>query len=167
MGIRATEGTLGRLGATVEWHANETLRSLELLRAIEETISALVYDRKFYEQFAVDALKFANEVKNRKPEEPLDPKGELDEILARGQEAAHKLYDSLINRRQFAREDPNVKEEDGLVDEFTRTISVLADLHNKLNDLRWVVGEHDAELEKIRGSNLKTPAEIEQALKSL
>ena len=72
-----------------------------------------------------------------------------------------------MNRRDHAEQDQDVKEEDGLVDEFTRTISVLSDLHNKLNDLRWAVGEHDADLEKPGTKNLKTPAQVEDALRSL
>lgn len=167
MGLRANEQTLGRLGTTIEMHAEATLRSLELLRAIEDTIRELVYDRRFYKGFAEDAAKFTKDIQKKKPEKPLDSEGKLGDILTRGQEAAHRLYDSLIKRRESARNDPEVHDEDGLVDEFTTTIHVLADLHNKLNELRWSVGEHDAELEGIRGMTLKTPAEIESALKAL
>lgn len=167
MELRATELTLGRLGTNIASHAYESLRSLQVLRAIEETISALTYDRKFYKEFAAVAGEFAKTVKSGKPDRILDLNGDLEATLARAQQAAKDLYDSLITRRRLAEEDLQVNDEDGLVEEFTRTINVLADLHNKINDLRWAVGEHDADLEKPGAKHLKTAAEIEDALKSL
>jgi len=167
MGLRATELTLARLGTNIASHANESLRSLQVLRAIEDTISALTYDRKFYKEFAEVAEGFAKNVKGGNPVKILDPNGDLEATLARAQQAAKDLYESLITRRSLAEEDPEVNDEDELVDEFTRTISVLADLHNKINDLRWAVGEHDADLEKPGSKHLKNAAEIEDALKSL
>lgn len=167
MGLRATELTLGRLGTNIASHAYESLRSLEVLRAIEDTISALTYDRKFYKEFSGVAEEFAKNVKGGKPSKILDVNGDLEATLARAQQAAKDHHDSLITRRRLAEENPEVNDEDGLVEEFTRTISVLADLHNKINELRWAVGEHDADLENPGSKNLKNAAEIEEALKSL
>jgi len=162
MGIRATELTLDRLGTNVVSHANESLRSLKVIRAIEETISALSYDSKFYKEFADVAGKFAQDVRGAKATKPLDPQGKLEEVLARAQQSAKDLYDSLVSKRRYAEQDPNVNDEDCLVDEFTKTIAVLADLHNKLNELRWAVGEHDVNVSSDGDKNSRTFTSAEE-----
>lgn len=168
--IRATGVTLGRLGADVVTRTEsslESLRDIGLLRAIENTISGLTYDRRFYGEFAETAAEFTRDIASGRNPVAIDPEGKLEETLSRAQEAAHAVYDALIEKRQSARDDEDVRDGDGLVEEFSRTITVLADLHNKLNELRWTVGEHDADLEPKGDKRLQSAQQIEDALKSL
>ncbi len=167
MEIRATEVTLNRLGTDVFTHAEQGMRSIDLLRNIEDTISGLAYDRRFFGEFAQTAADFTRDIASSRKGVPIDPDGKLEETLSKAQEAAHSLHGTYVRKRRFAREDPNVRDEDGLVEEFTQTLAVLADLHNKLNELRWTIGEHDADLEPKGDQRLQSAQQIEDALKSL
>lgn len=158
--------TLDRLSSDV---VSDAQRSLHLLRDIETTIQALCYDRTRFEGVAKFAHAVAEAFRNGriKRDKPFDPEGKAEESLLRAQEAARKLYDRLIERRDAARQDERLADEDGVVDEFTRTIVVMADLHNGLNELRWAIGEYDADIAKGSGPILGSARELEGFLKSL
>lgn len=119
-------------------------RNLELLRKIEVTIDGLCYDQTFFGGIAQFARKLEEYLRAATLIKPIDEDGKGEESLLRAQAETKKYYDALIRRRESARRDPAVTEEDGLVDAFTSTIAVVAELHNAVNDLRWAVGEHDA-----------------------
>lgn len=146
---------------------SDARRTLQLLRDIETTIEALCYDRARFEGPARFAHEAAERIKAAKRLKPLDPDGKAEEKLLRAQEIMRDLYDKLVEKRRHARQDDRLTDEDGVVEEFTRTIAVVADLHNGLNELRWAIGEYDADLAKGSGPFLGSASEIEGFLKSL
>jgi len=156
--------TLDRLSSDV---VSDAQRSLDLLRAIETTIQALCYERTRFEGAAKFAHRAAEAFRNVKRDKPFDPEGKAEEKLLDAQRAAKKLYDRLIEKRGHAQKDERLTDEDGVVDEYTRTIGVVADLHNGLNELRWAIGEYDADLAKGKGPILRSAGEIESFLKAL
>ncbi len=142
-------------------------RSLELLKAIEETISALCYAQKKYSAMTAFAKLEEEAIRKAQYAKPLDPEGSIEDKLLLAQNATKELHQALIEKRGLVRS-PEIREEDGLEEELERTIKVVAELHDALNDLRWVVGEHDANLSSSRkGQTLKSPEEIEKFLSSL
>lgn len=139
----------------------EGLRSLDLLRAIDKTISSvnrlaaqLHADAGFAEKL-ISALKDIND--------EIDPEGSISEQLEKAQTTVNKLYDNLIIRRESSREDERLSDEDGIEDAYTEVIAAAADLQNNLNDLRWAINEHDADLSKTS----KTYTNAKELLKDL
>jgi hypothetical protein len=141
-------GMLTRLGEDVEHYS---ARSLDLLRDIESTIEALQYDQRLFQPLYELTTAWAEDIRTRGQGREIDPTGKIDATMLRAQHAARALYDEFIRRRDAARRDHRVTDDDGLVEEFTRTIACVADLHNAINSLRWALGEHDADLSPISG----------------
>jgi hypothetical protein len=156
-------GMLTRFGEDVEHYS---ARSLELLRDIESTIEALQYDQRLCEPLCTLATTCSDRLRTSERVKELDPTGKIEATMLRAQGAAKALYDELIRRRQAARADHRVKDEDGLVDEFSRTISCVADLHNAINALRWALGEHDADLSPISGPAFESVDDLLDHLES-
>jgi hypothetical protein len=156
--------TLERLSSDV---VSDARRSLDLLRDIETTIQALCYERARFEGPAKFVHIAAGQIRAAKRDKPIDPDGKSEEKLFEAQQVMRDLYEKLIEKRQYAQQDERLTDDDGVVDEFTRTISVVADLHNGLNELRWAIGEYDADLATGDGPVLRSPSEIEGFLKSL
>ena len=166
MHAHATDpATIDRLGGDVFTHAN---RSIELLKAIETTVSSLCYDQAFYSSVDTFSQHAIDAINNSKPSAPIDKDGGRRSKLLEAQEAVHRLYELMIIKKSSAMNDGRLTAEDGVVDEYGETISAIADLHNSLNDLRWAIGEHDAALsEKGNGVVLRSPKEVEAYLDNL
>jgi hypothetical protein len=157
--------TLDRLSSDV---VSDAQRSLQLLREIETTIQALCYDRTRFEGAAKFAHSAAEAFKHLMRDKPFDLEGKAEEKLLEAQRAARGLYDGLVEKRAVAQQDARLDDEDGVVEEYTRAIAVVADLHNGLNELRWAIGEYDADVApKRKGKVLETAADIESFLKAL
>jgi len=157
--------TLDRLSSDI---VSDAQRSVQLLRAIETTIRALCYERTKFEAAAKFVHQFAEAVKAAKRgKTELDPKGVVEKNLLDAQSAVHKLYDELIEKRQSARDDHRLTEEDGVAEEYTTAIAVVADLHNGLNELRWAIGEYDADVAPRGARRALTVDEMEGFLKAL
>jgi len=166
MRAHATDSaTLKRLGGDVIHAAN---RSIQLLNAIETTVSALCYDRSFYSAIANFSHKMTEAIKkSESSEEIYSDETHLDGLL-KAQEKIHNLYDLMIAKRHSAISDPRLTDEDGVANEYTETIAVIAELHNNLNDLRWAIGEHNARISgEGRGEILRSPKDVEKYLDTL
>ena len=156
--------TLEMLGESVSAHADQTARRLELLRAIDVTISALRQEREFYEKFDSLVGDYTSNVKRSKSPQQIDPEGKQEGIYSNAQSAADRLSAVLNEKKDSAASDPEVFEEDGLVDEFDRTIEVLDSLRDQIQHLRRAISEHDASLEKVIGP-FNTGKDLVAALK--
>lgn len=157
--------TLSALGDDILNGAN---RSLELLKAIENTIAALCYDQRYYEAFTSIARDAAASLRNASRVKQIDADGAIENKLLRGQQAAHQLYEKLIEKRQGALSDPQLADEDGVAEEYKRTIQVVAELHNTIDDLRLALGEYDADLSPhMEGKVFSSKESIETYLETL
>lgn len=121
----------------------DAARSLELLRDIESTLTWL---ERLSGNLHTDAV-FAEKMNTGLSSVigVIDPDASIQEALAQTQEDVSALYDLLIAKRQNAREDCQLTEEDGIEEAFTAAIAQAADLHNAINSLRWNIGEHDVD----------------------
>ena len=119
----------------------DAIRSLDLLRAIENT---LVWLERLTGQLRTDAA-FAEKANAGLValEGAIDPEQEIQNALEEAQHEVEELYNLLIDKRQHGRNDGQLTDEDGIEDAYTDAISQAADLHNAINSLRWSIGEHD------------------------
>ena len=161
MEYQASTSTLTTLGNDVEKAAH---RSLDLLKAIESTLDALCYDEKVYNAFAGFAHQALDRIRKMKPIKAIDPDGTVAETLLKAQTATKAVYERLMVKHRSAVKDVRLTEEDGIAGEYQQLITIVADLHDCLNDLRWAVGEHDAELYAARGPVLTSIEDIEKHL---
>ncbi len=165
----ASGTTLSNLGEDLLRGAERSSRNLELLRAIDTTIERLCYDQRYFSQMAKLAKEVTDDVLRAPKESVLDSTGSGEKDLLAGQEAIHELHQELIQLRQSAIEDPRLTDDDGVADEYGRTIQIVAETHNAINTLRWVVKEHDANVRSMKEPPLKTykAEEIEQLISDL
>lgn len=127
--------------------ASESARSLDLLRSIDNTLSFL---NRLAAQLRADTSHTEKVIAIVKalPVE-YDPDNTILESINKVQSATGDLYDELVNRRNAVKGDPRLTDDDGLEEVYTEAIAAAADLHNSLNSLRWVIGEHDADLSPV------------------
>lgn len=127
--------------------ASESVRSLDLLRSIDNTLSFL---NRLAAQLRADASYAEKGIAIVKalPVE-CDPDNTLLESIDKVQSATGDLYHELVNRRNTATGDSRLTEDDGIEDAYAEAITAAADLHNSLNSLRWAIGEHDADLSPV------------------
>ena len=119
-------------------------RSIFLLKDIDSTISSLKRltaqldaDMQYAEGLAVGIQTVAVEI---------DTDSTISVQLEKSQSTVCDLYQELISRRESGRVDDRLSDEDGIEDAYTEAIAAASDLHNSLNDLRWAINEHDADL---------------------
>jgi len=144
-------------------------RSLELLRAIETTIAQLCYEQRYHKTMATWVKEIAEIIRKSPRKIALDLDGKIEEKLLESQKATRNLHDVLIAKRESAISDPRLTDDDGVADEYARTIQIVAELHNAINVLRWAAAEHDSDVRAKTGSALKTYAaqDIEKLIADL
>jgi hypothetical protein len=155
--------TLDEVGSEVFDRASRANRDLRLLHDIEQTISRLCYERKILDAIASFIQTVTTSLKDKPRDKQLDPQGVASKSLHEAQKAVHDLYDTMLSKRRSAEADTRLLEEDGVVEEYKRSITTVAELHNCLNDVRWAIGEHDASLAK---PAIAAPLESEEAIES-
>lgn len=152
-----------------ETSTDTSQRSLYLLRKIDLTISALAW----IENQARPTISFVDRqivaIRDCTRTCKIDPDYIASNASIAAEEASADLYAILLKKRAFAvaaRElDGNHKE--AVVDAYDHAIAAVADVHNSFADLRWAIGEHDADLEEPTGKPLSTPEEITEYLDGL
>ena len=127
--------------------ASENARNLDLLRSIDNTLSLL---NRLAAQLRADTGYTEKNIAIVKalPVE-YDPDNTILESIDKVQSATGDLYHELVSRGNAAKGDSRLTEDDGIEEAYTAAIAAAADLHNSLNTLRWVIGEHDADLSPV------------------
>lgn len=142
-------------------------QNLDLLRKIEQTVDWLV----LLQDTAAAHEKFANSVAERVKacdlEVPLDPGDELTSCFEKAESTIEKLHAVLVDKRESAIADPDLRgdHEAAVVEEFTRSIAAVADLHSAVTDLRWSLLEHDADVDKERSEAFESVADLMASLR--
>lgn len=125
----------------------ETSRSLNLIRAIEQTIYVvtLMTDKmQANVKFAQNAIEH---LRTNPREAMCDESGAIAEALTKGHDKVLELYNVFIEKRDAARKEQHIIGDDSVEICYTMAITAAADLYNSLNDLRWEIYEHDANFE--------------------
>jgi hypothetical protein len=139
--------------------ADYTVRSLELLRAIEETIDSLC---ALSEQARVFAGLFSKEAEriissSHIGDVLLDPDLAAESELLETEKAIADLHQVLMEKRRLADGAPELSPDDGVGEAYAEAIAQVADLHNAIDRLRAAIGEHDAETEDVGGRIYESP----------
>ncbi|MDT3679873.1 MAG: hypothetical protein ROZ64_13680 [Burkholderiaceae bacterium] len=144
-------------------------RSLELLRAIDQTVSSLRIDCELMSNLAHISNDLSERLKAKAVAGQLslvDESGAIVETLNNAADAAESLHESLGRRCASARADHRLEPDDGVTDEYEAAISACADMHNALRDLADTVAELDAELEAPTGKSFTNIDELMAALRN-
>lgn len=144
-------------GVEVRESAN---RSLEVLRDIEETIDAL--DRLAEKMgadvsYAAKAIDHINAISKR---DQIDADGSLDANLYSAQVAVENLYEELKTKRIAAENAPELNEDDGVVEAYSKAIAIAADLYNSIESLRETIQENDIDCEDTIGKTFSDVDEL-------
>lgn len=144
-------------------------KTLTLLRAIEETVSSLAWMQRRAEadsKYAVDSAEF---LRTCERVAEIDPDGTIVVSLEEAESRLEKLHEVLRNKRQAAVKASELRgdDKDAVTDAYSAAIAAVADLHNHMGDLRWAIGEHDADLEKPTGEAFADPEKLKAYLKSI
>lgn len=149
MTLHLDRDTLRDFGRRV---VEEAGRELGLLDAIEATLDRLRFEEKMFGALAEHADYIAERLYSAKSNgNPIDPQGEMAQLFESAQSLADRYHQQLTHKRDVAKADSRLCDDDCIVDAFNNAIAVAADLHNAINRLRWAIGEHDANLEKPKG----------------
>ncbi|QGW22911.1 hypothetical protein GOM96_18545 [Stutzerimonas degradans] len=142
-----------------------TARSLDLMRDIDGTIEALVMTRK-----EMDALREAFEGLLPKVCEASVVLCEKKTIPAfeASQDSLRRMAQDLRVRLTAARRAPELRPDDGVVEAYEDVIDSISALNAKIEEIKWVVLEHNADLEKASEPRvMHDPVEVDQFLDSL
>lgn len=134
--------------------SDTTTTSLHALKRIERTINwlALIQTRARADYDFADTI--SQTLKSCERVKEIDPDDVLCDIFRDTESVVNALYEFLIVLRKAEERSGELKADDKepMVDEYSKSISAVADLHNALVELRWAVMEYDADLSKASGS---------------
>lgn len=137
-------------------------RDLDLLNTIDRTIDSLSVENEVLNYHLGIVRHEIERVKNVASE--IDPNDEVIPLLEGLRDGLGGGYQRLITRRESARHDPRLDENDGVVEAYSALIATVADLHNAINDLCWAIGEHDADLSPVMPGSFDN---VEDLLKAM
>ncbi|NIE68210.1 hypothetical protein [Burkholderia sp. Ax-1719] len=158
--IRNEISHLRSFGQFVEFQA---ARSVELLAAIDDVIYACWAERDQLISLTGTAHEFIQALKRAKG--PLDQDGSALVKLEAARDALGCSFEAHSELRATAAQNPELHEDDGVVEAFDGLLDALAAAHNALNDLCWALGEHEADFDKVAGGKHTSAADLIAALK--
>lgn len=138
----------------VDGVAEQTARSLELLRAIETTVQVNQMLTEAFEQNNARLSAAIAEICSRQadqPQEPIDADSTIRASIEQTLDTTNSIVSRLKGARLSAVEDGDLCHEDGVVESFDLLINALVDAHEALNELNWAIMEHDADRSPVSG----------------
>lgn len=152
-----------------ETSTDTSQRSLTLLRAVDMTIDALVWIEKQACTTVAFIEKVTTSVKTCNRTSKIDSDHLVTSAVLTSEEASASLYNVLLEKRKCAITAAELDGEDkeAVVEAYNAAVAAVADMHNVFADLRWAIGEHDADLEEPTGKPMSTSQEIAAYLDSL
>ncbi|MBI5437484.1 MAG: hypothetical protein HY936_00750 [Nitrosomonadales bacterium] len=136
------------IGNDVSRSANAA--TLELLRNVDTVVDRLSKLQDIYAEHIRVAREAADHIKHCKPNRVIDPKDVACDLLSAAEGALQVQVAVLRKGLASAYADVELRgsNKEAVISEYKRTITVTADLHNSVLDLRWAIMEHDVDLEK-------------------
>jgi hypothetical protein len=127
--------------------------SLVMLKAVDATVDALVRQQEELGKFLGIVAELTTAVNEAEPTCPLDPEDRLHDGLSDVEGHLKVAVESMKARRNAAREDPRLvgEHEGAVVHEYDHLIDIAAQVHDAVQELRWAVLEHDADLDQPLG----------------
>ena len=143
--------------------AYEAARNLDLLKAIDGTISELEYLGGIFSLMHHHSEKFLSSASDI--EGMIDEDGSLVASLDKARDAIGSLLELYILKRKSAVADARLNDDDGVVDAYERIISITSDLFDSVDSLISAVAEHDADLDEVLPGEFFSAADLIKALR--
>lgn len=122
-------------------------RDLGLLGVIDETLEALDIEVEKFSQMNHAAGQYVEMAKKSAPNN-VGSLEEIESLFASSRQLVGEYYYQNEEKQQAAVNDPRLTEEDGIVEAYDHLLAELASLHNNLNTIAWLIGEHVADTDK-------------------
>lgn len=138
----------------VEGAAQESARSLELLRAIETTVDVNHMIADVFGQISGRITAAIEAVCLRPSDNPVSPVDADGSMRAAGEQALDAIeavIERMSQKRRGTALDETLSEDDGVVESYDRVIEALTECHGLINELNWAIMEHDADRAPLSG----------------
>ena len=86
----------------------------------------------------------------------IDPSGRICAVLDKASSSCVRIYNDAKNRHVFARLDPQIRPDDGLVEAYNEFVSAVNELHDTIEELSDCISTHDAVLQPTTGQTFET-----------
>ncbi len=139
---------LKAFGRHVDQEFGVAPRDLELLGEIEKTVARMEIQTAKFQGMALVAEHFVEQMQKSVPPDAVN----LDELAAmfeKTRDVVGEFYALNVEKRQNAIDDDRLTADDCVVDCYDSLLEILSALHNSLNSLAWLIGEHIAEADVV------------------
>ena len=161
----ASIATANDLFAYGQYVSSGAQRSLYLLRAIENTVTAVGTIQAEMQAFT-RVMRGLNEGLAGIAE-PVDETRTVA-VLGDAQDSLSKVHQVLSQKLAAARMAPELRDDDGVADCYRAAIEAATGLHEEIEALRWNIMQHNADLDTSSpGAALSSPEDVVQFLSSL
>lgn len=127
-------------------------RTLEFLQLIERTISNVQADAAVLHANTRALRELLGNLATRGAAVELDPAGRVESLLSQAAASCVRLHEKALLQRESARADPDLFEDDGVVDAFSDYVDAIIEAHNAIEDLSDTVQTLDALRSPVVGS---------------
>jgi hypothetical protein len=129
----------------------ESARSLDLLRAIEDTVDTNEVLERTFSTLARHCASAVEAICNIPPSErkSIDADASICIAIESSIKYLADLLDLLAKKHMAAVSDCQLRSEDGVAESYERTIASIQNACGELDELKWAVMENDAEISPI------------------
>lgn len=134
----------------------EAARSLQLLQAIESTLSTVKRDNRLLSAMVENFEEFHDLLLAANLDTLIDPSGVVCSNLESASDIAASMYANVAERHQSACNDFRLTSDDGVADAYAEYVETVKALHDQIEILREWIATHDAVLEPGNGQVFET-----------
>lgn len=145
---------------------NEATRSLQLLKAIEDTVANVGGVDELLRVVASGAHALAERLSHAQPIRELDPNDEFVRTLEAGQQACERLLKQFRACASAARVDARLTEEDGVAEAYDAASQAVCDAHDALGEAIFAIRQYDGLASGTSGGPFGTADELIEHLRS-
>lgn len=122
-------------------------RNLQLLQAIESTLSQLGSDVKLIYAIAGAFEEIQRALSESANGNPVDPEGVACAALMQASDACVRIHNAAKSSHQAACGDRRLRSEDGVADAYAEYLAAVESVHDSIESLKDWIATHDALLE--------------------
>jgi len=122
-------------------------RNLQLLQAIENTVSVLSSDVKIIFSIAAGFAEIHSMLSGNPSESAIDPDGVVCGALAKASDASARMHRAAKAKHQAACTDHQLHSDDGVADAYADYLAAIENVHDCIEALKEWIATHDAALE--------------------